>query len=134
MYTRLDLKSFKNDICLSCSSGNLTGIRGTAILADPEDISKSANLIVNFDPVPVKQNTTNYSVVKTDYVGYSVVYACEDSLTSTRIIEYLWVLTREQFPPRELIAAIYEGLEAHGFNTEHLWKTKQTNCPQFPDN
>ena len=120
-------------LSIQCRTGENDDIRGTAVLSEPQDKSRKANLIVNFDPVPIKQNTTNYSVVRTDYSSYAVVYACEDGPRNVNI-EYLWVLTRKQFPEKALIQRIYGEITSHGFDTQHLWKTKQYDCPEFPNN
>ena len=64
--------------CNDFSSGNQKSVLGKAVLADPENPSKPAQLIVNFDANPVKFNETNYSVAKTDYDNYSVVYTCRE--------------------------------------------------------
>ena len=44
------------------------------------------------------------------------------------ISEYLWVLTRNQFPSQDLINTIYRQIEGYGIRTSRLEKTDQNNC------
>jgi len=118
---------------ISKLTGKFNDDHGSAVLADPNDPTKSANLIVNFDKSPVKSNSTNYSVVETDYESYAVVYACSDGPIPHTDIEYFWILTREKFPNQTMIDQIYAKVQKQGFNTKHLGKTKHTDCPKFPE-
>ena len=45
------------------------------------------------------------------------------------ISELLWVLTRKQFPGKELIEYIYNKIKYLGLNTRRLRKTVQKGCP-----
>merc|ERR1712142_398496 len=129
-----DLVIGVHNMGINSVTGNLNEAIGTAVLADPSDPTKAANLIVNFDSNPVKSNTTNYSVVKTDYEKYAVVYSCSNGPIPGTDIEFFWILTREQFPNEDMIKEIYAEAEKQGFNTSHLKKTKQSvDCPRFPD-
>ena len=100
-------------------------------MADPTDPDKTANLIVNFNSQPVKSNTTNYRVLETDYESYSLVFSCSNVLKDKLKIEYLWILTRQQFPDEQMIKNLYEKLARLNFNTNMLWQTRQTDCPKF---
>jgi len=115
-------------------TGKLEGIEGYAVLSDPDDPDKTANLIVNFDTVPVKQNSTNYSVLETDYDEYAIVYSCSKGPLPNTKIEDMWILTRQQFPDTDKMVQIYDKLKTQGFETDNLMKTVQTNCPDMPDN
>merc|ERR1712126_657209 len=112
-------------------SGDKHSVKGQAVLAHPDDESKPAELIVNFDKNPVKFNETNYSVAKTDYEHYSIVYTCKDENKEddgSAKIEFLWVLTRERIIAPIVAEMIYQSLEAYGFDTKPLIKTVQTGC------
>jgi len=119
-----------NNMGVNKFSGNQKSVLGKAVLADPENPSKPAQLIVNFDANPVKFNETNYSVAKTDYDNYSVVYTCrEDEDSEEADIQFLWILTRERIIAPKVADMIYASLEAYGFDTEPLIKTVQVGCP-----
>jgi len=114
-------------------SGEKHSVKGQAVLAHPDDESKPAELIVNFDSNPVKFNETNYSVAKTDYEHYSIVYTCKDDdkeEDGSAKIKFLWVLTRERNIAADVAEKIYKDIEDAGFDTKPLLKTKQTGCPE----
>ena len=72
-------------------------------------------------------------MTKTDYDNYAIVYACANGPLPDTDIEYFWILTREPIPSQDMIKKIYDAVEKQGFNTQHLWKTKHADCPDFPD-
>ena len=101
---------------------------GQAVFANPDDPTKAANLIVNFDSNPIKAKTTNYQVLSTNYTDYTVIWNCAQEPLDIEI-QYAWILTREQFPPQELIDGIYQLMSDNGLEPEHFSITKQTDCP-----
>jgi len=102
---------------------------GTAILNNPTDPSVPGELIVNFDSQPefTRASSTNYNVIETDYDQFSIVYSCNNY--GFMKSEILWVLTRKQFPGKELIEYIYNKIKYLGLNTRRLRKTVQKGCP-----
>ena len=132
--------------------------KGYATVADPNDPTQSANLIVNFDNTPgQKSNSTNYQVwnrqkntytfkainfqiililllkvLSTDYDSYATVYDCLELPKLMVSSQHLYVLTRERIPSKQLIDNVYESLEALGLETFPLRITAQEDCPDFP--
>ena len=126
------LKVLSTLMLSNCSrNGNLDQVKGYGVASDPDDPSKPANFIVNFDDQPGRFNSTNYRVLRTDYDSYAVVYDCRKALVPGNA-EFLYVLTRDQFPPHGLISSIYQELDSRGFDTAPLMVTKQEGCPEFP--
>ena len=107
-------------------------MKGYAVPSDPNDPTKAANFIVNFDDLPGKYNSTNYEVLGTDYESYAIVYDCREALVEGGNAEFLYILTREKFPPQSLISSVYDSLESMGLETKPLKVTQQEGCPDFP--
>merc|ERR1712011_82234 len=74
---------------------------------------------------PIKAKTTNYQVLSTNYTDYTVIWNCAQEPLDIEI-QYAWILTREQFPPQELIDGIYQLMSDNGLEPEHFSITKQT--------
>lgn len=50
-----------------------------AVLTDPSDPERYANLIVNYRSDRDKFNETNYQVLETDYESFTIIYNCEEA-------------------------------------------------------
>jgi len=109
------------------------GAKGTAVLGEPSNPDNPGKLIVNFyDPASrVQRNTTNYNILDTDYGNFTTVYNCRQVNESTKS-EFLWILTREQSPPKALVDKATAIIQGNGIDTSRLKKTRQANCPD-PD-
>jgi hypothetical protein len=57
------------------------------------NVLTSGKLRVRFSPL---QPWGYYNVVSTDYTSYVVVYSCTGIVANAVLLEYLWVLTRDQ--------------------------------------
>ena len=66
------------------------------------------------------------------YESYAIVYDCRKSLVKGASAEFLFILTREKFPPQSLISSLYDSLESMGIETKPLKVTQQEGCPDFP--
>ena len=119
-----------------CRTGGIQDAVGAAVYANPDDPNHVANLIVNFDNNPFKATDTNYSVLKTNYTDYTVVYTCKQELQEQEqtgaYIEYMWILTRERVPSQDMVKEIMDELAKNGFNNDHFEIIKQTDCPDPP--
>merc|ERR1711936_1184646 len=119
-----------NNMGINKFSGDAHSTLGKAVLSHPDDPERPAQLIVNFDANPIKFNETNYSVAKTDYEHYSIVYTCKEGQADDGYakIQFLWVLTRERIISPIVAEMIYQSLEKYGFDTKPLILTKQLGC------
>jgi len=108
-------------------TGKAGKAKGNAVLADPDDPTRSARLIVSFNGR--SSTTANYNVVDTDYDSYSVVYSCSSVLFFFKA-EFLWILTRDQIPSDELITEVEAKIKAAGLDPSGLEKTDQATCPK----
>ena len=50
-------------------------------------------------------------------------------ILSGSVSEILWILTRQQFPPKRLLHDIYKKIKSIGLDTRRLRKTTQKGCP-----
>ena len=119
-----------------CRNGKKDSAKGYAVASDPNDVTKAANFIVNFDDHPDTFKTTNYEVLSTDYDSYAIVYDCRNAEYPVKVpganAEYLYVMTRDKFPDASLTSQVYNDLKKADFDTEPLEVTVQENCPEFP--
>jgi len=104
--------------------------KGNADLGEPNNPDKPGKLIVNFydPPSRVISETTNYNILDTDYTSFTTVYLCRQKDAATKS-EFLWILTRKQFPPKALVDKATAIIQGNGIDTSRLKKTVQTNCP-----
>ncbi|KAF0289102.1 Apolipoprotein D [Amphibalanus amphitrite] len=104
--------------------GTRSDIRG---VAKPVGRPGQAKLRVNFEGVPSFGSDANYIVLDTDYTQYAIVWSCSSlKLFNT---QFLFVLTREQFPSPYLVKHIMKRIRHFGLDTGKLQKTDQKNCP-----
>ncbi|XP_054736580.1 apolipoprotein D-like [Anastrepha obliqua] len=89
---------------------------------------ENAKLKVTFPVTPAINATTNYWVLSTDYVNYSVVYSCQpaDANSHSTIV---WILTRTRAPSAEIISKAKSVLTKNGVSLSELVVTDQSNCP-----
>merc|ERR1712012_501206 len=104
-------------------------INGNARIVDPE----YAELVVNFDTVPVEQTRPNYRVLATDYDNFAIVYDCVDFLGLAKA-ESLWFLTREEFPDQNLVDEGFKMMREFGLPVDSLTITDHTGCEKLPEN
>jgi len=115
-------------------------IKGSARFANPS--SGRGELIVSFGPFSSSlgrkkralfgdRNRPNYSVVKTDYTSYAVVYNC-NPVGAILKKESLWLLTRDQQPSQATINAGYKVMANYNLPKGNLVKTEQTGCSLLP--
>ena len=108
-------------------TGAASDIQGVAV---PVGQTGEAKLRVSFEGVPSfggDSGEANYIVLDTDYCEYAIVWSCSDfRLFNT---QFLFVLTRDQFPSTTLVSAILQQIRALGLNTSKLIQTDQTDCP-----
>ncbi|XP_017465565.1 PREDICTED: apolipoprotein D-like [Rhagoletis zephyria] len=94
---------------------------------------ENAKLKVIF-PVSSDYNvTTNYWILSTDYVNYSVVYYCRPAGNSSHKT-VAWILTRERSPSEEFITIGKDVLTQNGVSLSELVVTDQSNCEAAADN
>ncbi|XP_055916265.1 apolipoprotein D-like [Eupeodes corollae] len=97
-------------------------IKGNAVVVD------NAKLLVNFPSIPGPAKTgSNYWVLDTDYVNYSVVFSCSQS-SSTSHTEVLWILTRAKNPSVQTIIDAVKVISKNKLSVDNLKVTKQENC------
>jgi len=115
---------------------NYGNVTGAARPADPKDAEKKGDFIVAFDGIPFQDSDSdeggvpNYRVVATDYDSFAVVYNCKTGYVYNS--ESLWLLTREQFPPQQLIEDTYSLMKNLTLPVSSLEKTDQDNCKKMP--
>uniref|UniRef100_A0A1A9UMR1 Apolipoprotein D n=1 Tax=Glossina austeni TaxID=7395 RepID=A0A1A9UMR1_GLOAU len=99
---------------------------GSSITGTAKVVS-SGKLEVRFDGFAALAGPGNYWVLDTDYENFSVVYSCADFLgiVNTKVI---WILTRERFPEKQIVAQARDAITSHGFSLRGLVKTDQSNC------
>jgi len=104
--------------------------KAKAVLGEPSNPDKPGKLIVNFYDPPSKREstTTNYNILDTDYDTYTTVYLCRQIKANTKS-EFLWILTREQFPAQSVVDKATNVIRSNNIDTTRLKKTEQTGCP-----
>lgn len=135
-------------------------IRGNARFANPSDPQMRGELIVGFGSFRRKRQSAqiqsellflsqpgqtpaqdrifsggssrpNYSVVRTDYTSYAVVYNCSPLAGFLRK-ESLWLLTRDQLPSAATVAKGLAVMKQYRLPYKNLVKTQQTGCSLLP--
>jgi len=106
-------------------------IKGSARVANPSDPKKRGELVVSFFGSGGDSSTPNYSVIKTDYKSYSVVYSCSNFLWLFKK-ESLWLLTRDQIPSNATVQAATSVMESNNLPVGKLKRTEQTGCEDLP--
>ncbi|XP_055837704.1 apolipoprotein D-like [Episyrphus balteatus] len=97
-------------------------IKGNAVVVG------NAKLLVNFPSVPGGAKTgSNYWVLHTDYVNYSVVFSCSQK-SSTSHTEILWILTRAKSPSVQTILDAVKVITKNKLSVDNLRVTAQDNC------
>ena len=114
----------------ACRSGEIVDTYGSAVYAAGGN-SSDADFIVNYDFNPYRHNVTNYSVVATDYTGYSVVYACTEEVEGSNKLEYMWLLTRDRYPNENRTQQVLDYLQLQGFQTQFFARIQQIDCPEI---
>ncbi|XP_023024212.1 apolipoprotein D [Leptinotarsa decemlineata] len=109
---------------IDISSGNSSSAEGNARLASD---TGEAKLLVQFPSNPVKREAP-YWVLSTDYNTYSIVWSCGEMKSSS--IRFLWILTRERNPKKEIIEKAYAILDEQNISKTYLQKTNRENCPE----
>ncbi|XP_017465555.1 PREDICTED: apolipoprotein D-like [Rhagoletis zephyria] len=112
---------------INVTDNELTDIVGYAVEVE------NAKLKVTFPVTPAFNATTNYWVLSTDYVNYSVVYSCQTAGGSSHYT-IVWILTREQSPSEEFITKAKDVLTQNGVSLSELVVTDQSNCKVAADN
>merc|ERR1711997_706487 len=112
---------------ISSLTGQYIFIHGKATPADPQ----YAEFIVNFEQVPVESSRPNYRVLATDYENFAIVYDCLDILGLFKA-ESLWLLTRAQFPEKDIIDEGYKRMADWELPVDSLSETDQTGCQNLP--
>ncbi|KAG4072240.1 hypothetical protein HA402_005962 [Bradysia odoriphaga] len=95
---------------------------GTAILESP------GKLIVNFAPVPIPGQPSNYWILDTDYDSYAVVFSCVQIVPGFIYTTNAWVLTRARNPPQTLLRTAYDVFDRNNISSSFLLRTDQLNC------
>ncbi|CAF1097004.1 unnamed protein product [Didymodactylos carnosus] len=99
--------------------GEYTSIHGTATVKDPK---VPAAFVVQFNS-GIKGD---YNVISTDYINYSLVYACESILGLK--VEFIWILSREKTLSDSIINELQTILKNFGADISQLKPTVQKNC------
>jgi len=104
--------------------------KASAVLGEPGNPQKPGKLIVNFYDPPSKRisTTTNYNILDTDYDSFTTVYLCRQVKANTKS-EFLWILTREQFPEQSVIDKAKAVIRHNKIDVTRLKKTEQIGCP-----
>uniref|UniRef100_A0A336KKD8 Apolipoprotein D n=1 Tax=Culicoides sonorensis TaxID=179676 RepID=A0A336KKD8_CULSO len=105
-------------------TGSLVTIEGYAV----PDPNEPAKLGVIFPGQPGNR-VAPYWVLETDYLNYSVVWACENVEEGS--LRFVYILTRERQPSEEIYQTALSALERNEIPTSFLRKTNQVNCPDI---
>ena len=107
-------------------------------MGEPLKTSRPGKLIENFDSFDglsarglglPEFSSTNYNVVGTDYKSFAIVYFCIPLLMFKS--EFLWILTRDQHPPKSVLKKAYKTIQDQGIDKTRLHKTRQYGCPSI---
>merc|ERR1712059_1567 len=94
-------------------------------------MGKRGELYVSFGFGGNTSTTPNYSVIKTDYKSFSVVYTCSSFLWLFKK-ESLWLLTRDQIPSRATVQEATSVMQVNDLPLKKLKRTEQTGCELLP--
>jgi apolipoprotein D and lipocalin family protein len=110
-----DGKSVKVNNSELRSNGERKGAIGKAVCPTSE-----AKCTVTFDEsIFSRLSKGNYWVYDTDYENYSIVYSCSEYL-SIFYAEFVWVLTRQATPSKEVLEKANEAIDRLGYPRENL--------------
>ncbi|CAF1066646.1 unnamed protein product [Rotaria sordida] len=101
--------------------GEYTSIRGTA---KPKSASEPGAFIVTFDS-PLQKG--DYNVIKSNYVDYSLVYACRNIPVLNIKLEFIWLLSRTKTMSPSIVNELKQILSDMGANVNSLAHVEQ-NC------
>lgn len=110
-------------ILFNATSASAFELRGAAIPSFPEDTRNPAKFSVAF--FGAEPDRSNYWVLGSDYVNYSLVWSCEQ-LTQTTYNEFAWVLSRNKEMTPEVYAKVYALIAKNNISVDDFRFTDQS--------
>lgn len=110
-------------ILFNATSATPFELRGVGVPSFPEDTRNPAQFSVAF--FGIEPDRSNYWVLGTDYINYSLVWSCEQ-VTATTYNEFAWVLSREKELTPALYAQVYALIAANNIAVEDFRFTDQS--------
>ncbi|XP_055546317.1 lopap-like [Wyeomyia smithii] len=86
--------------------------------------SKVPQFFLRYNTTSNADPDINVDIVKTDYLNYAIVYAC-NSINTTTSSENAWVLSRHPAIPKHAADVINKYLSEHFTHQQHKWRATE---------